>query len=257
MPGGMVLGGRNTKCPDGLIYNAKAGGCVNRMSTDPDTGRSYGDSENYVGTKDQRCPPGSEFWSDDNGMRTGCRPIGGTGGGYAGGGGATGGGAGSFGSGGGSANPWAAQIEQLINEIRGGTAPNGNQLAPIVDGGPDGYDPAASRASYGRAKERTALATQSAMRTLRESMAQRGISGSGIEGDLTGRLTEAGLGELADHDRAMAEGEAGRAFQAGQSRIDRLINQYQFNTNVANNSMQQTWGNNLSKWSLLAQLMRG
>lgn len=259
MPGGMVIGGNATALKSicdkqGMKYEPSLGGCVPKESTE--TGLPNVNDPNYVGTKDTRCPPGSEFWSDQNGMRTGCRPIGGTGGG----GGSTGSGGGGYGSGGGggSTNPLTAEIERLIAEIRGGTQPNVHpQLPGIVDGGPNGYDPAATRASYARAKERTGLAAQSAMRSLRESMGQRGISGSGIEAEMTGRIHEAGLGELADHDRGMAEAEAGRAFQAGQSRIDRLINQYQFNANLQNNSQQQTWQNNLSKWSLLAQLMRG
>lgn len=81
----------------------------------------------------------------------------------------------------------------------------------------------ADAAVRGRAQERTGLATQSALRQLREIMASRGMGGSGLEAHETGRLVASGLGDLAETDRQQAEAGAARSFQSTQTRHQQAI----------------------------------
>lgn len=101
----------------------------------------------------------------------------------------------------------------------GGTAPGMAPAGTAPVQSPE--ELAAENASYGRAKERTGLAMQGALKGLRGVMASRGIGGSGIEASETGKVFSGGLGELADTDRQMAEQGATRAFTAGQAGLDR------------------------------------
>lgn len=256
MPG-MSMGGGGGRCPQGLVWNAELGGCVNANSTDPRTGRSYGSGNTQPGGSGYFRPnaQGQVTWSPNTTTNAANAP---TPGGYGSGGGGGGGGTDDFWERQRqNQNPAAPRIEELIEQIRNTQPPAPPELPPIVEATPEPYNPAAERAAYGRAKERTGLATQSAMRSLRESMGQRGISGSGIEAEETGKLTRAGLGELADTDRALAEGQSMRSYEAEQARISRLINQYQFNAQLSSNNRMQVPNWNLSRWSLLSQLMGG
>lgn len=107
----------------------------------------------------------------------------------------------------------AAQIQTSTGYSPGGTAPAPAPTSPA--------DLASENAGYGRAKERTGLAMQSALKGLRGAMASRGISGSGIEATGTASVYGGGVGDLAETDRQMAEQGAGRAFTANQSALDR------------------------------------
>jgi hypothetical protein len=75
----------------------------------------------------------------------------------------------------------------------------------------------ADTATYGRAKERTGKATSSALKGLRETLASRGLLGSGIEASETGKVFSSGLSDLAETNRQMAEQGAAREFTARES----------------------------------------
>ena len=62
-------------------------------------------------------------------------------------------------------------------------------------------DAEADAALWGRARERTGQTMQGGIAALQGLMAQRGISGSGIEGELTGQLVGRGVGELGEFER--------------------------------------------------------
>jgi len=146
-------------------------------------------------------------------------------------------------------------LDALAEEIRGGYQPE-RVAAPdiITSGSTEPYDRAAETASYGRAKERTGLAAQAAMKGLRGQMSRRGIGGSGIEGEATGRLFEAGLGDLAETDRTLAEGAAGRAFTAEQANTDRRIGQTRYNTDLERWYQDANIDAQGRRMSLLAQI---
>lgn len=246
----------------GFIYDADAGGYVNGKSINPKTGRAYSDGNTTNPTLDSR---GLRVPRRPHELRTPEQHLEPTyGSGYGGAGGGSGYGYGG-GGGGGSApgsgsqpasNPWQNEIQSLISELRS-SQPSTPTTAPIVGGtGGSPYDMAAETAAYGRAKERTGLATQSALKSMREQMAVRGISGSGIEAEMMGDVYNAGLGDLAETDRQLAEKRAGRAFTAEQSNIDRLIQQQQFNANTINAGTAGSAQERLARLGLMAQLMK-
>jgi hypothetical protein len=68
----------------------------------------------------------------------------------------------------------------------------------------DADNAAAEAAAFGRAKDRTGLATQGLLRSIRNQMARRGISGSGIEADMTGDALMGGFGEIGEVIRDQA-----------------------------------------------------
>lgn len=73
-------------------------------------------------------------------------------------------------------------------------------------------------ATYGRAQEQTGLATQSALKQLRELMAFHGRGGgSGVQAHEEAGLLSRGLGDLAETSRTQAEQGAGQAFQSRES----------------------------------------
>jgi hypothetical protein len=147
-------------------------------------------------------------------------------------------------------------LSALEAEIRG--QGEGSYQAPQTSVERSNYaeDPAADRAQYGKAKERIGLALQSALRGLRESMASRGIGGSGIEGQEMGDLFASGLGQLADTDRQLAEQRAGRAFTAGQSDTDRVIQQQQFNAGQQTAAEQARLASRNRNMEMLLQIAR-
>lgn len=143
------------------------------------------------------------------------------------GGGGSGGGSGS-GGGGGARNPRNDEdINRLIEEIRSSGGDYEPPQIPVVTSGDQTkpFDEKAQAAAYGAAKERTGLAMQAAMRGLKANLMQRGITGSGIDADMQGRIYGGGLSDLANTDRQLAEEAADRAFSAEQSNTDRTIRQ--------------------------------
>jgi hypothetical protein len=162
---------------------------------------------------------------------------------------------GGGGDGGGGDARRRSALDALAREIRGGYQPQ-RVPAPdvITSGSTEPYDRAAEAASYGRAKERTGLAAQAAMKGLRGQMSRRGIGGSGLEGEATGRLFEAGLGDLAETDRTLAEGAAGRAFTAEQANTDRRIGQTHYNTDLERWYQDANIDAQGRRMSLLAQI---
>lgn len=124
----------------------------------------------------------------------------------------------------------SAMFERLLAEVKGG-APTINRLTPTpYSGGPTPhYDKGAEDAAYARAKDRTGLALQAAMKGLSSSMNKRGIGGSGIEAENLTDLYESGVGALGETDRQLAERSADRAFSAGESERGRAESARQFN----------------------------
>jgi hypothetical protein len=118
----------------------------------------------------------------------------------------------------------------------------------------DPYDRAAEAASYGRAKERTGMAMQAAMKGLRGSMARRGIGGSGIEAERTGGLYEAGLGQLGEADRTLAEAAAGRAYDSEQRNVDRRNRNEEYNADLDLQYENQRIDAQNRRMSLLTQI---
>lgn len=257
---GAVTPGSSKYAPPGYVWDAQAGGYVPANRINPNTRQTYGTGQQAaldasMGKAPQPTVNGllpGPVGSSSSGVGT--WPPGGSGSG--GGGGISG----SPGSGAAAtpANPWQNEIQSLISELRQPQPSTPSTITPVTGGGEGGgpYDMAAERATYGRAKERTALATQAALRSMREQMAARGISGSGIEAEAMGNVYTAGLGELADTDRTLAEGQAGRAFAAEQSNIDRLIQQMQFNANTQNTGSSNSAQERLARLGLMAQLMK-
>lgn len=84
--------------------------------------------------------------------------------------------------------------------------------APVSGMGPG------DTATYGRARERTGVEGQAALKQLREMMAFHGRGGgSGVQAHEERGLLESSLGNLAETNRQMAEGGAQREFQARES----------------------------------------
>jgi len=104
-----------------------------------------------------------------------------------------------------------------------GYSPPGGTPGAGPTGAGDPYDPAADAATYGRAKERTGLAAQSAIRGLRSSLSGRGVTGAGIERANTGQIFGGALDNLAETDRQLAENTATRRFSAGESAAGRAV----------------------------------
>jgi hypothetical protein len=151
-----------------------------------------------------------------------------------------------------------AALEALAREVSASRATNTGYTAPQVPIETSGYtgNAEADRAAYTAAKERTGMALKSALKGLRESMAGRGLQGSGIEGEAIGDAFEAGLSQLAGHDRAMAEQNAGRAFTAGQSDTDRTIQQRQYNASQQASAEQTRLGRDDRALEMLPQIAR-
>lgn len=63
---------------------------------------------------------------------------------------------------------------------------------------------AAEDAAFARAKERVGATTQGLLRSIQNTMARRGIQGSGIEGELTERALTGGAGQLGEVARDQA-----------------------------------------------------
>jgi hypothetical protein len=168
------------------------------------------------------------------------------------------------GSGGGSGprpaapGPDTSGLQALISEIRSGPKGYTPEQTPIVRSGSESmpYEMDAERSAYGAAKERVGQSTQAAMRGLREQMAKRGLTGSGIEGEALTGLFRGGLGELANADRQMVGERAGRAFTAEQANTDREINQRQYNTGSVNRAREHESSDFLARMGLIAQLQR-
>lgn len=89
---------------------------------------------------------------------------------------------------------------------------------PIVGGAPL---TTADASTYGRAKERTGLAAQSAIKGLRETLASRGLLGSGLEAQETAKVYSGGLSDLAETDRQQAEQNTERDFQTREAQKNR------------------------------------
>lgn len=71
--------------------------------------------------------------------------------------------------------------------------------------------------TYGRAKERTGLATQAALKGLREQLSSRGLLGGGGERRGVADIVMRGQSELGETDRQIAERGAEREFTARES----------------------------------------
>ncbi len=145
-----------------------------------------------------------------------------------------------------------ASLEQMRQDIRGldlGGGAIGGSGGGGGTGGGGAYNPAADAATYGRAKERTGLAMQSAIKGLRENMAERWMTGpgNGLEAKGLGDIYDAGLGDLAETDRQLAEGTAARGFQSSEAAAQRG---WQSGENAADRAAQQT----NSRLSALLQL---
>jgi hypothetical protein len=124
------------------------------------------------------------------------------------------------------------QVMGKLTRGGGGSVSRVPAITAEQSGSNEPYDRAAESAIYGRAKERTGQAMQAALKGLQSQMAQRGITGSGIEGDKTTELFGAGLGELSDIDAQMAHEAAGRAFQGEQLNVDRRGRTNEFNAGL-------------------------
>lgn len=127
----------------------------------------------------------------------------------------------------------AAQLQQST-----GYSPSGTTTPPPVEGASP-EELAAENAGYGRAKERTGLAMQSAMKGLRGAMASRGISGSGIEASGMADVYGGGVGALAETDRTMAEGSAQRSFTRNEANKDRAESGRRYDQDAAARRMSQ------------------
>lgn len=143
-------------------------------------------------------------------------------------------------------------IKALMDSQGGAPSATAPQIPEYRGSASSPYDMAAENAAYGAAKERTGAALQSALKGLKGVMAARGISGSGIEGGETRQLFESGLSDLAGTDRQLAEQRASRAFTAGQSDVDRMINTQEFNASLTAN---QTRANQEAAAQRLSQLL--
>lgn len=149
-----------------------------------------------------------------------------------------GGGTKSGGGSGGGGGMDDAAFQALLNEIKSGGTYAPPEVPIVKSGSTEPYDRAAESAAYGRAKERTGLAMQAAMRGLKGTLMQRGITGSGIDAESMGGVFESGLGELADTDRQLAEEAADRAFTSEQANTDREIGQRRSNADYQERARQ-------------------
>ena len=83
----------------------------------------------------------------------------------------------------------------FIGDTGGTGGQGGGTTAPA---GMAAGDVAAEDAAFARAKDKIGAVNESAKRSLSESMASRGISGSGVEAQQLGNVEAAGAGQLAD-----------------------------------------------------------
>jgi hypothetical protein len=167
----------------------------------------------------------------------------------------SGGGGGGYGGGGVDPNR-AGAFAALANEVRNQPLPRPIPVPKPYVRPPEGtpYDMAAENAAYGRAKERTGLATQAALKNLRAEMVGTGRSGAGLGNEALSGLFSRGVGELADTDRQLAEARAGRAFGAQQRDIDREIASGQWTTEFDQSESAREAGSRESRLARLLQV---
>lgn len=171
-----------------------------------------------------------------------------------------------------------AMIQGLMNTIQGGTGPGitpinpnggagggadptggGGSIPPATSGGAGGgggvtgggggggtdpnamspYDMAAENAAYGAAKERTGNEAQMALKGLQGTLAQRGVSGGGIEAADTRGIFEGALGQQAATDRSLAENRSGRVFAAQAAARDMAEKQREYNLSFQQSEQQR------------------
>lgn len=113
-----------------------------------------------------------------------------------------------------------AAMQGLLSGM-GGFGGSGGGGGAGGSGGSGGYSPSADAATYGRAKDNTGLALTAAQKGLDEAMNRRGIFGSGIHAANLEDLYAAGLGDLAETDRQLAEGTADRGFRSSEAALGR------------------------------------
>lgn len=86
---------------------------------------------------------------------------------------------------------------------------------------------------YTAGRERIGQETGAALKTLREQMAYRGLSGGGTERRRLGQIIMAGQGALGDLNEGLAEREADRAFQRTESDKQHAISAAQLGLQAA------------------------
>jgi hypothetical protein len=106
------------------------------------------------------------------------------------------------------ATPDYSALDALMSQIR--QQQPSNITAPTVQGAPYDYG------EYAKAKERTGLQAQAAMRGLSAHLQRRGISGSGIDAEMSADVYGKGVQSIADIDRRLASDAAGRQFDASK-----------------------------------------
>lgn len=144
---------------------------------------------------------------------------------YGGGGG--GGSSRASGSGGGSNNN--AALDALLAEIKNQSLPTITPTHVTPSKVSATLSPAQNAATYGAAKERIGLEGQAAMRGLRSSLAARGIVGTGIDAEETGKVYSGMQSGLSTVNRQLATDDAERMRQADQTNAATTNQASQFN----------------------------
>lgn len=90
---------------------------------------------------------------------------------------------------------------------------NGQPAGSGGTGAADQEERAAEDAAFARAKEKIGLASRTAQESLSAEMAQRGITGSGVEAQGLGKVYESGVGQISDVAREQALSSLNRRYQ--------------------------------------------
>lgn len=149
------------------------------------------------------------------------------------------------GAGAGAPTPLAPVQAQQISVPTPG--PAGNSAA-----GPSAYDTSAENAAYAGAKDASAEALAGSLKSLHNTLASRGITGSGIEGKETEALYQQGNETIANTARAQAATQAGHAFTAQEQTQNLQTGANTANANNAQGAAEFNTGTALTQQQLAA-----
>ena len=227
--------------PKGGTYGAPPQAMAPPPPQNPTTMQTYGgqtQQTDQMGRVITTTPGGRDPFTGANlgggtTMIEGPRPTGGGGGTSSGSGGGDGGGLNK------------ADIMGILNSLKGPTVPR--EVAPTAPAQIAGPEPAAKSAArsqgFARAKDAAGRIGNQALKALRAQMVERGIEGSGVEGQLTGNIlgeTARGVADAKFNQERAAEDQAWEGTKLGyQGNLSQRAGDMGFMQNNYNTGVQQ------------------
>ncbi len=202
-------GASQTTDPYGRLTTTQAGGMAPGMGADGNFQSGYG---GFGATTIETPPPWMGGPDPTNVMGGGTAPpVART----------PSGGGGSGGDGGGGGGLGLDEIMGVINKLKPDPPPQREQAPGLLarEAAPQPVaSPSAKSQGFARAKDNAGRVANSALQSLRSEMVNRGIEGSGVEGQLTGNIlgeTARGVADASFQQERAAEDQAWQAAQLG------------------------------------------